>query len=113
MEANIPFIPGQISTRSEPLARYLPPIPMGVAAAWLKSHFPILPVDPDSPWVLDPFGASPHLIAEIARAGYRVLVSANNPISRFLIEMAANPPTQDELRAALAELASSRKGEGD
>jgi hypothetical protein len=40
-----------------------------------------------------------------------VLVAANNPITRFLLELAANPPTHDELRAALADLGAARKGE--
>jgi hypothetical protein len=30
---------------------------------------------------------------------------------RFLLELAACPPSEDELRAALAELSASRKGE--
>ena len=43
-------------------------------------------------WVLDPFGFSPRLALEAARAGYRVLVTVNNPITRFLLEMSARPP---------------------
>jgi hypothetical protein len=38
-----------------------------------------------------------------------VLVAANNPINRFLLEMLANPPRQDELQASLAALSVSRK----
>jgi hypothetical protein len=48
---------------------------------------------------------------EAARAGYRVLVAANNPVARFLLELATHPPDEVELRAALAELAAARKGE--
>ena len=95
----------------EPLSRYLPPMLDGVASAWLSERLPIKPGDSDPPWVLDPFGASPRVCAEAARAGYRVLVAANNPISRFLIEMAANPPSVADLQAALAELASSSRGD--
>ncbi|MFN2145097.1 MAG: hypothetical protein ACK2T7_07070, partial [Anaerolineales bacterium] len=62
-------------------------------------------------WIIDPFGACPQLAAEIARTGCRLLVAANNPISRFLIEVTANPPSTEEMRAALAELASSRRGD--
>jgi hypothetical protein len=62
-------------------------------------------------WVIDPFGASPQLALEAARSGYRVLVAANNPIARFLIEFAATPPSVDEMKAALAALASTRMGE--
>jgi hypothetical protein len=95
----------------EPLSRYLPPMLEGAASAWLSERLPIKQGDDDPPWVLDPFGASPRVCVEAARAGYRVLVAANNPISRFLIEMAANPPSVADLQAALAELASSSRGD--
>jgi hypothetical protein len=39
-----------------------------------------------------------------------VLVAVNNPITRFLFELAADPPRDAELQAALAELAAARKG---
>jgi hypothetical protein len=87
------------------LERYLPPLPAGVIAAWLDANVP------KSAWVLDPFGTSPLLAVEAARAGYRVIVAANNPVTRFLIEMRALAPSADDLRAALAELAASRRGE--
>lgn len=73
--------------------------------AWLTEHLPA------EAWVLDPFGAAPALGVEAARAGYRVVITASNPIARFLLEMEATPPDGDELRAALAELAAARKGE--
>lgn len=104
MSATIAYIPGNYPDNPQPLARYLPPIPCNVAHTWLREHLP-----PGS-WVLDPFGAAPHLAVEAARAGYRVLVAANNPVARFLLEIAANPPTEQELRSALADLAASYKG---
>ena len=61
--------------------------------------------------MLDPFGAAPRLAVEAAWAGYRVLVAANNPISRSLIEWCANPPAEDDLQAALAELAATHRGD--
>jgi hypothetical protein len=102
---SIDYLVGQYDSKKSLLSRYLPPIPQGIASAWLTSRIPT------GSWILDPFGASPQLPVEIARQGYRVLVTANNPISRFLIEYAAKPPNQDEMRAALATLAASRKGE--
>ena len=48
---------------------------------------------------------------EAARAGYRVLVTVNNPISRFLLEMSARPPAETDFKAALADLTSAKKGE--
>jgi hypothetical protein len=80
-------------------------LPDGVAPAWLGEQ-----ASPGA-WVLDPFGTSPRLAVEAARAGYRLLVAANNPVARRLIEMAAAPPPEAELRAALAELAAAYKGE--
>jgi len=66
---------------------------------------------PPGGWVLDPFGAAPDLAVEAARAGYRVVVAANNPVGRFLLDIAAQPPGEGDLQAALAELASARRGE--
>jgi hypothetical protein len=40
-----------------------------------------------------------------------VLVTANNPITRFLLEMFANPPAQSEFTAALADLGAIKKGD--
>jgi len=88
-----------------PLARFTPPLEDGVISTWLPLHAP-----PGS-WVLDPFGFSSRLVLEAARAGYRVLVTVNNPISRFLLEMSADPPSETDFKAAFADLAASKKGE--
>jgi len=88
-----------------PLARFTPPLEEGVISAWLPAHAPA------GSWLLDPFGFSSRLVLEAARAGYRVLVTVNNPITRFLLEISAKPPTETDFKAALADLASSKKGE--
>ena len=93
--------------RAEPLGRFLPLLPDGLPAAWLEGRLAL----PPGSWVLDPFGAAPRLPVEAARLGYRVLVAANNPVARFLLEMHANPPASSELSAALAELGAARKGD--
>lgn len=117
MLAHTPYFPGMPPSTPEPLGRYLPLIPAGVATNWLEAHLshPFVEANlqgnESRGWLLDPFGASPRLAGEIARAGYRVLVAANNPINRFLIEMEADPPTEGELRSVLAELATSHKGD--
>ncbi len=98
------YLPGVFPPAPEPLSRFLPPIPDGAASAWLTAKVP------PGTWVLDPFGTSPRLAVEIARHGYRVLVAANNPIIRFLLEMAAQPPPRSELQTSLAELASAYRG---
>src|SRR5574339_1174797 len=99
------YIPGMLPVEPGPLARFTPPLEEGAIAAWLPEHAP-----PGS-WVLDPFGFSSRLVLEAARAGYRVLVTVNNPITRFLLEMSANPPTETDFKAALADLASAKKGD--
>jgi hypothetical protein len=104
------YIPGSQPSRAEPLSRYLPPLSTGVVSTWLNTRMPLSGHSQEG-WIIDPFCASPRSVIEAAHAGFRILVAANNPISRFLLEMAANPPTADELRSALAELAAARKGD--
>ena len=99
-----PYIPGMLPAEPGPLARFTPPLEEGVISAWLPHHAP-----PGS-WVLDPFGFSTRLVLEAARAGYRVLVTVNNPITRFLLEMSANPPSEVDFKAALADLAARFAG---
>ena len=100
------FIPGDPPQTVQPLGRYLPDIPEDIATTYLaESGFN------KENLVLDPFGTSIHMLLEIARAGYRVLTAVNNPITRFVLEVEADPPTHAELVASLAELASSRKGD--
>ena len=95
---------GPVTIENVPLARYLPRLPAGVVSNWLQEHIPA------GSWVFDPFGASPQLALEVAQAGYHFLAAVNNPITRFLLEMSAKPPTMDEMRAALAELSSTKHG---
>ncbi len=99
------YYSGDENEKPTPLGRYLPTTLDGVATAFLAQR-----LTPGS-WVLDPLGASPRPVAEMARSGYRVLVATNNPVTRFLLEMAANPPSTVDLRAALSELAAARKGD--
>ena len=88
-----------------PLSRFIPPLEEGVVATWLPPHAET------GNWLLDPFGISPRLVLEAARAGHRVLVTVNNPINRFLLEMAAAPPSEADFKAALADLAVIKKGD--
>lgn len=100
-----PYIPGMSPADPGPLSRFTPPLEEGVISRWLALH-----AQPGS-WLLDPFGFSPRLVLEAARAGYRVLVTVNNPINRFLLEMSANPPSAADFKAALADLAVMKKGD--
>ena len=100
-----PYIPGFKPADSGPLSRFLPALEDGVISGWL-SHQTLT-----GNWLLDPFGFSPKLVLEAARSGYRVLVTANNPVTRFLVETFANPPPESEFIAALADLGAVKKGE--
>ena len=99
------YIPGLSPVEPGPLARFTPPLEDGVISAWLPLHAPA------GSWVLDPFGFSPRIALEAARAGYRMLVTVNNPITRFLLEMSAHPPSETDFKAALADLSAAKKGE--
>ncbi|MFO3796197.1 MAG: hypothetical protein ACK8QZ_02800 [Anaerolineales bacterium] len=99
------YLPGTLPAESAPLSRFLPVFEEGIATRWLQDNLP-----PGS-WLLDPFGIAPRWALEIARAGYRLLVTVNNPLLFFLHQTLANPPSEAEFTAALAELASTRKGE--
>ena len=99
------LIPGTRPDNPGPLARFLPPLEDGVVSAWLGEN-----IEPGG-WLLDPFGSAPRLALEAARAGYRVLVAANNPITRFMLEMGTASLPESVFKAALADLAVSRKGE--
>lgn len=101
----VPYIPGFKADEPGPLSRFLPPLEQGTVAAWLVQR-----AAPSS-WLLDPFGFSPKLVVEAARAGYRILVTVNNPITHFLLDLTANPPSEADFKAALAELAASKRGD--
>ncbi len=99
------FHPGKSVNQNIPLSRYLPLPAEQAATGWLKENLE------KGSFVIDPFGASPHLAVEIAQAGYRLLVAANNPIARFLLEMTATPPKKDEMQSVLALLAATKRGD--
>src|SRR5215208_1161267 len=99
------YIPGMTPAEPGALARFTPPLEEGVISAWLPRHAPA------GSWVLYPFGFSSRLVLEAARAGYRVLVTVNNPITRFLLEMSARPASETDFKAAMADLAAAKKGD--
>jgi len=107
MMNSFPYIPGSSPVPDEPLSRFLPPIPVGVTTHWLEKtiHIP-----QEQVWIMDPFCASPRLVIETAQAGWRILVAANNPIHRFLLETYANPPDPDTFQSVMAILSSLQRG---
>lgn len=101
----LPYLQGTRPANPGLLTRFLPALEEGTVSAWLSPRLPA------GSWLLDPFGFSPRLVLEAARAGYRVLVTANNPITRFLVEMTACAPSEPDLKAALSDLAAARKAD--
>ena len=89
-----------------PLDRFLPPYYPGAALNWISSRAET------SSWVLDPFGNDPFSALELARAGFRVLVAANNPIPAFILEIMASSPSVAEVDEAVLALANSRMSDG-
>ena len=102
MENNYPFIPGKHVLGSGLFSRFLPPIPGGLIEPWLENNIP------QGNLVFDPFGTSPQLALQVARAGYRIVTCVNNPVARFVFNLEADPPSSEDFHSALAELAKSR-----
>jgi hypothetical protein len=99
----ISFPPGEPVVQKAPLERFLPPLERGSVGRALALHAA------DSEVLIDPFGTSPQLAIEAARAGYGVIVAANNPVTRFIIEKQLNPLQVNDLQAALAKFSSTPK----
>ena len=90
--------PGLLPERSLPLERYFPPYEEGMVSHWVRQY-----AAPAS-YILDPFGQNPFTALELARAGYRVLVSANNPIAAFTLRVLASAPNAEMISQALLQL---------
>ncbi|GAP07951.1 hypothetical protein ATHL_02848 [Anaerolinea thermolimosa] len=103
--SSVVFHPGEANTLPLPLGRFLPPLPEGSVASWLREFH-----EPPG-WVIDPLNATPALALEAARAGYRVVVASNNPVLSFLLETLASAPRKEDFLAALAALGAARRGE--
>lgn len=97
-----PFILGKTleAASTLPLGRFLPPYFEGQVSEWVKHYAP------SESWVLDPFGQDPYTDLELAKAGYRVLVSANNPVASFLLEVLCLGATKEEWSDALLTIAN-------
>ncbi len=98
------YLPVTNSSGTIPLERFYPPDSPGVAKSWLETNLA------RGDLVMDPFGASPQMAIETAKAGYRLLVACNNPVTEFEIRMLASSPKREELFSALSDLAAQRKG---
>lgn len=101
MEISLPI--GSAPPHPGPLARFIPPMDYGVIGQ-MFDH-----LDLPGTRVLDPFGVSPRVPIEAARAGRSVVVIANNPISRFVLMRTLQPFTVADLQSALAQIAALPK----
>ena len=102
---DVPLPVGYVHSQPLPLGRFLPPVDEGVITQVLKRYVP------REGLVFDPFGASPLVALEAARAGYPVIVAANNPINRFVLRKTLQSFSQGMLQAALAQLAAIPKND--
>ncbi len=89
-------------TQALPLERYFPPYQEGMVRNWLSAY-----ANPGD-YLLDPFGQNPFTSLELARAGFRVLVSANNPIAAFVLRVLASAPSAELINSALLQLSQNR-----
>lgn len=94
---------GSAPTQLGPLSRFVPPMDEGVVRRIAERY------GLSGEVLLDPFGVSPRVAIEAARAGSAIVVIANNPISRFILERTIHPFTLAELRAGLAQIAALPK----
>ena len=101
MDISLPV--GSTTHHPGPLARFIPPMDVGVIEQLLVD------LDLMDSRLLDPFGVSPRVAIETAKKGCAVVVIANNPISRFVLERTLHPFSVGELSAALALIASIPK----
>ncbi|MGB2895494.1 MAG: hypothetical protein WBB65_04940 [Anaerolineales bacterium] len=100
---DIPLPVGFPDSHQGPLKRFIPPLEEGVIEQVLdddRLHAGL---------VLDPFGASPRLVLEAAQSGRAVLVAANNPVTRFVLQHTLQPFKLIQLQAALSHLAAIPK----
>ena len=94
----IPYLPPVSGFASLPLERYLPPCPLEILPGWLKENVA------QGAWVVDPLGANPYTAIQAAKAGYRILVARSNPLIRFVLEMIASAPKDNDFTSALNAL---------
>ncbi len=100
---SLPYFAGESIPVEAPLHRFLPPVPTGALAYGLSTLIP------PHTWVIDPFGASPHLAVELAQAGYQALIICNNPILQFYLELICSAPKRQDFIAALADFAKEKQ----
>lgn len=98
--------PSLVPEHSLPLERYYPPYQEGMVRNWVSRYAST------GSYILDPYGQNPFTALELARAGYRVLVSANNPIAAFTLRVLAGATSAETISQALLQLNQNRMRDG-
>lgn len=98
--------PDLVSEHPLPLERYFPPYQKGMVRNWVSRYASA------GSYILDPFGQNPFTALELAQAGYRVLVSANNPIAAFTLRVLASATSAEMISQALLQLNQNRMRDG-
>lgn len=104
------FVPGHpppAPARWSPLQVYLPPMPAGVAAAYIEA------LTQPGDLIFDPFCQTPQIIREGTALGRRVLAANLNPVAAQAVELSlewSNWPDPQALSAAFTRLTDSPRG---
>lgn len=99
------YVSGWGKSPQLPLHRFFPQLPSGMMTGLLHDYVQA------GEWVIDPFSTTPELAFELARSGYKVFVTSNNPIIRFILQNLSAANKEIEYQTALVELADSRRGD--
>ena len=100
-----PYFSGKKPQPIMVMDRYLPPYPMDSLIDML--HY----IGIEDGWVLDPIGNQPLSAIELAQAGYKVLVTCNNPIVGRIIQVICHGYQKSQFQAAIADLGALKRGE--
>ena len=85
------YVPGSPPQEPGPLSRFLPPLEVGTVAAWVAQN-----AAPGS-WLLDPFGFSPRVSIEAARACYEAALDYAIERKQFGVPIGSFQLTQRKL----------------
>lgn len=100
-----PYFSGKSPPPTLVMDRYLPPYPMGGLLDMLQF------IGIKNGWILDPIGNQPLSAIELAQAGFKVLVTCNNPIVGRIMQVVCNAYQKSQFQAAIADLGALKRGE--
>ncbi len=100
-----PYFSGKKTQPIMVLDRFLPPYPTESLIDML--HY----IGIEDGWVLDPIGNQPLSAIELAQAGFKVLVTCNNPIVSRIMQVLCYGYQKSQFQAAIADLGALKRGE--